>query len=252
MCVLAPGILSWAETQGYTQKRENDKETGPGIKELCFSQNGCELSASIRISHLNRLSGEMIGPFPCYHTVWDTPECTPPHLCEGRCSVYRTVITLHRFYTIAVMNNWTWLGSFSFAEVAALLLLTLRLTATLSSMYNKFLWHWQNGANFSKTAGIILVLSLFYNVTEAGSAIYQVKGRTQVRRTFYHVFYYLDCVHVSFCFPTTKISPILIKIKYLEDQFMLNVSISIYLRIQDAEWVYGYVNSLKLPVHAIY
>ena len=176
MCVLAPGILSWAETQGYTQKRENDKETGPGIKELCFSQNGCELSASIRISHLNRLSGEMIGPFPCYHTVWNTPERTPPHLCEGRCSVYRTVITLHRFYAIAIMNNWTWLGSFSFAEVAALLLLTLRLTATWSSMYNKFLWHWQNGANFSKTAGITFISSLFYDVTEAGSVIYQVKA----------------------------------------------------------------------------
>ena len=72
MCALAPGISSWTETQGYTQKRENDKETGPGIKELCFGQNGCELSASICISNLNQLSGEVI----------DRAIPLPPH-CVG-------------------------------------------------------------------------------------------------------------------------------------------------------------------------
>ena len=118
----------------------------------------------------------LIGPSPCHHTVWDTPEHTPPHLCEGRPSVYRTVIILHRFYAIIIMNDWTWLDSFSLAEVAALLLLSLRLTATWSSMYNKFLWHWKNGANFCKTAAIIFISSLFYNVTIAGSIIYQVKA----------------------------------------------------------------------------
>ena len=38
MCALAPGTSSWTETQGYTQKMENDKETGPGIKDLCLAR----------------------------------------------------------------------------------------------------------------------------------------------------------------------------------------------------------------------
>ena len=33
---------------------------------------------------------------------------------------------------------------------------------------------------------------------------------------------------------------------------MLNISIYLYLKIQDEELAYGYFNSLKLPVHTVY
>lgn len=82
-CALAPGISSWAETQGRIQKRENGKETGPEIKELCFGQSGYELSASICSSNLNRLPGEVIGPFPLLpHWVGD-PRAHPTTPLRG-------------------------------------------------------------------------------------------------------------------------------------------------------------------------
>lgn len=170
-----------------------------------------------------------MGPFPCCHTVQDTPEHVPPHLGEGLCSAYPTVIPLSRFHSIVFMNSWTCLDSFSLAEVAANLL-SLTLTAICSYMPNKLLRHTEkNGAHFSKTACVIFISCLFCNGTVAGPLIYYVNSELRsghyltIHSNIWAVFIFL------FFFPTPKISPILIKIKYLEDQFMRQIYIYIYM-----------------------